>query len=123
MTTRTKETQTNVEELVKEQAEEPAKEKAEEKAEEPACGICYTDLNNKNTVITTCNHAYCTSCFFKWLGRKETCALCRKVLLSDIVVEERLTDLQDVQTELMDNYRCLRVLKRNIKKKSVKKII
>ena len=130
MTTRiTKETQTNVEELVKEpakeKAEEPAKEKAvekaEEKAEEPACGICYTDLNNKNTVITTCNHAYCTSCFFKWLGRKETCALCRKVLLSNTVVEERLTEIQDVQTELMDYYRCLRVLKKNIKKKKCKK--
>ena len=92
-------------------------------AGEQECGICYTDLNNKNRVITTCNHAYCTSCFFKWLGRKETCALCRKVLLSNIVVEERLTDLQDIQTELMDNYRCLRVLKKNIKKKSKKKII
>ena len=125
----TKETQTNVEELDKEQSKEQSKEESKEqskeqskeKAEEPACGICYTDLNNKNTVITTCNHAYCTSCFFKWLGRKETCALCRKVLLSDIVVEERLTALQDVQSELMDNYRCLRVLKRNIKQKRCKK--
>jgi len=115
MTTRiTKETQTNVEEQSKEQSKEQAEE-------EPACGICYTVLNNKNTVITTCDHAYCTACFFKWLNRKETCALCRKVLLSDIVVEERLTDLQDVQTELMDNYRCLRVLKKNIKKKRCKK--
>jgi len=88
---------------------------------EQECGICYTDLNDKNTVITPCNHAYCSTCFFKWLGRKETCALCRKVLLSDTMVEERLTDLQDVQTELMENYRCLRVLKKNIKKKKCKK--
>ena len=117
-----KETQTNVEEqsndLTKEQSKEQAKEQAKEQdEEEPTCGICYIALNNKNTVITTCNHAYCTTCFFKWLNRKETCALCRKVLLSDTVVEERLTALQDIQSELMDNYRCLRVLKRNIKKK------
>ncbi len=107
----TKETQTSVEKQVK--------EKAEKKTEEQTCGICYTDLNDKNTVITPCNHAYCTSCFFKWLGRKETCALCRKVLLSDTMVEERLTDLQDVQSELMENYRCLRVFKKNVKKKKV----
>ena len=112
-----KETQTNVEK----QGKEPNKEPNKEPVEEPACGICYIALNNKNTVITTCNHAYCTTCFFKWLNRKETCAICRKVLLSDIVVEERLTALQDVQSELMDNYRCLRVLKRNIKKKRCKK--
>ena len=114
--------ETNVEEKVKDatKEQEQAKEQAKEQ-DEPACGICYTALNNKNTVITTCNHAYCTSCFFKWLNRKETCALCRKVLLSDTVVEERLTALQDVQSELMDNYRCLRVLERNIKKKKCKK--
>ena len=115
-----KETQTNVEKQGKE-PKEPNKEPNKEPVEEPACGICYIALNNKNTVITTCNHAYCTTCFFKWLNRKETCALCRKVLLSDIVVEERLTALQDVQSELMDNYRCLRVLERNIKKKKCKK--
>ena len=117
-----KETQTNVEEQSNDLTKEQAKEQAKEQDEEgPTCGICYIALNNKNTVITTCSHAYCTSCFFKWLDRKETCALCRKVLLSDRVVEERLNTLQDVQEELMDNYRCLRVLKRNIKKKRCKK--
>jgi len=85
-----KETQTNVEEKVKDLTKEMNKELNKDQ-EEPACGICYIALDNKNTVITTCDHAYCTTCFFKWLNRKETCALCRKVLLSDIVVEERLT--------------------------------
>jgi len=84
---------------------------------QPSCGICYIDLNNKNTVITRCDHAYCTTCFFKWIDRKETCALCRKVLLSDAVVEERLLILQDVQTDIIGNYRNLRILKRNIKQK------
>jgi len=117
----TKETQTSVEKQVKEPSKEQAEDLNKEQVEEPVCGICYTDLNNKNTVITTCDHAYCTSCFFKWLNRKETCALCRKVLLSNTVVEERLTEIQDIQTELMDYYRCLRVLKKNIKKKKCKK--
>ena len=117
----TKETQTSVEKQVKEPSKEQAEDLNKEQVEEPVCGICYIALDNKNTVITTCDHAYCTTCFFKWLNRKETCALCRKVLLSDTVVEERLTALQDIQSELLDNYRCLRVLKRNIKKKKCKK--
>ena len=51
--------------------------------------ICYTDLNNDNCVITPCKHAYCTSCFWKWLDKKETCAMCRRQLLNDDVVRER----------------------------------
>jgi len=89
--------------------------------DEKECGICYIELNSKNTVITTRNHAYCTVCFFKWLGRKDTCALCRRVLLSNTVVEERLIELQDVQGELMENYRSLVVLKKSIKCKRSKK--
>jgi len=96
-------------------------EKAGQLKQNVNCGICYSDLDHKNTVITPCNHAYCTTCFFKWLDRKETCALCRKVLLSNTVVEERLTDIRDVQRELMDNYRCLRVLKKTIKEKNREK--
>ena len=45
---------------------------------EKQCAICYSELDLKNTVITPCNHAYCSGCFFTWLSRKETCALCRK---------------------------------------------
>ena len=60
---------------------------------EKECAVCYTDLDYKNTVITPCNHAYCNVCFFKWLSRKETCALCRAPLLSNALVEERLEEL------------------------------
>ena len=81
------------------------------------CGICYTELDNKNTVVTKCNHMFCTECFFKWLSRKETCALCRYVLLSDAKVEERESELQDIHSELTNNYIYLGVLKKNIKKR------
>ena len=46
----TKETQTSVEKQVKEPSKEQAKDLNKEQVEEPVCGICYTDLNNKNTV-------------------------------------------------------------------------
>ena len=84
---------------------------------EKQCAICYTDLDLKNTVITPCNHAYCNGCFFKWLSRKETCALCRAPLLSNALVEERLGELQDVQGELMESYHAHRVIKRDLKRK------
>lgn len=42
-------------------------------ATKESCAICYTDLTVKNTVVTPCNHLYCSKCFFTWLGRKETC--------------------------------------------------
>tara|TARA_Y100000817_G_C16825204_1_gene530863 strand:- start:112 stop:1458 length:1347 start_codon:yes stop_codon:yes gene_type:complete len=87
---------------------------------EKQCAVCYTDLDLKNTVITPCNHAYCNGCFFKWLSRKETCALCRKPLLSNALVEERLEELQDVQGELMESYHAHRVIKRDLKRKRKK---
>ena len=84
---------------------------------EKQCAVCYTDLDLKNTVVTPCNHAYCNGCFFKWLSRKETCALCRAPLLSNALVEERLEELQDVQGELMESYHAHRVIKRDLKRK------
>ena len=57
---------------------------------------------------------YCNVCFFTWLGRKETCALCRRVLLSDLVLDERLERLQGVQNELVTNCRYLEDLKLNV---------
>ena len=84
--------------------------------DDPTCGICYTDLTTKNTVVTPCNHSYCSTCFFAWLGRKDTCALCRQTLLSNTIAEERFETLQAVQNDLLANYRYRRVLKKNIKK-------
>jgi len=87
---------------------------------ETQCSVCYTELDLKNTVITPCNHAFCNDCFFKWLGRKETCALCRTTLLPNTLVEERLTELEDIQDELASNYRCLRRLKSKVRAKKRK---
>ena len=81
------------------------------------CSICYTDLDIKNTVVTPCDHLYCSKCFFRWLGRKETCALCRRTLLTNKVVEERFEELLNVQRDLVENYRYRRVLNDDIKKR------
>lgn len=81
-----------------------------------SCAICYTDLTVKNTVVTPCNHLYCSSCFFTWLGRKETCALCRQTLIPNTILEERFEELQSVQRDILTNYRYRRAINANIKK-------
>jgi hypothetical protein len=84
---------------------------------EAACGICYDELNVKNCVTTPCNHSFCNTCFFTWLDKKETCALCRTTLLNDDVVRERAENLQVIQEDLVENYRYLKRIRKEIKKK------
>ena len=84
---------------------------------EKQCGICYTALNSKNTVITSCDHAFCSSCFFKWLGRKETCAMCRSVFISRTAIDERESELQDVNQLLTHYNDQVRIMSRRIRRK------
>jgi hypothetical protein len=105
---------TNMEENTKENTEENTKE------QDVQCSVCYTELNVKNCVITPCNHPYCTTCFFTWLDKKETCAMCRRQLLNDDVVKERAENLQEVQHLLTENYSYLRALDHRLKRKQKK---
>ena len=83
-------------------AEEKEAEIAEETniEEKKSCSVCYCELEVVNSVVTPCNHFYCNTCFFRWLGQKETCAMCRKVLLSNDQVEERALALDDITEDL-----------------------
>lgn len=91
-------------------------EKNEKIKEEPVtCGICYNELSTKNCVVTPCNHSFCNSCFFTWLDKKETCALCRRTLLNDDVVRERAENLQVIQEDLVLNYKYLKRIRKEIK--------
>ena len=91
-------------------------EKNEKIKEEPVtCGICYNELSTKNCVVTPCNHSFCNSCFFTWLDKKETCALCRRTLLNDDVVRERAENLQAIQEDLVLNYKYLKRIRKEIK--------
>jgi len=111
-------TTTKMEENTEEKREENTKENTKE--QQVQCSVCYAELNVKNCVITPCNHPYCTTCFFTWLDKKETCAMCRRQLLNDDVVKERAENLQEVQYELMENYSYLRGVKRDLKRKRKK---
>jgi hypothetical protein len=94
------------------------KESFKETHKEPVtCGICYNDLNTENCVVTICKHKFCNTCFFKWLDKKETCALCRATLLNDDVVKERAENLQVIQEDLVINYQYLKRIRKEVQKK------
>ena len=80
------------------------KEITEEKEEDnkimmPECGICRDEIKPMDLVKTPCNHTFCRKCFFKWLSKKETCALCRTKFcdvsnMNEIEVNDELSFLQ-----------------------------
>ena len=46
------------------------------------CSICLeTFINEEPLVQLKCKHIYHTHCIDDWLGRKETCPLCRRIEL------------------------------------------
>ena len=53
-----------------------------EEVEEKNCSVCYKTLNLENSLVTTCNHFFCSQCFFRWLGTKNTCPMCRRDLIN-----------------------------------------
>ena len=46
---------------------------------EEICAICQTAVDFKKSVLTSCNHYFCSKCFFKWMEKKSDCPVCRKV--------------------------------------------
>lgn len=67
--------------------------------EELSCSICYGELTLKNLVMSSCDHAYCNTCFFRWLRTNNTCAMCRKDFLNDDLQRDSLATLS---VELLD---------------------
>ena len=76
------------------------------------CSICYGDLSIKNLVVSSCDHTYCNTCFFRWLRTNNTCAMCRKDFINDDL--ERLS-LSNLSIELIDlHLRGKEIMQKNI---------
>tara|TARA_Y100000589_G_C27143091_1_gene625602 strand:- start:1087 stop:1578 length:492 start_codon:yes stop_codon:yes gene_type:complete len=52
---------------------------SEEESNE-SCNVCYIKLEVSNSIITPCNHYFCSKCFFRWLLINNTCPMCRAKL-------------------------------------------
>ena len=77
------------------------------------CCICYKMSDKKKYVVTSCNHYFCTDCFFKWLLEKPSCPLCRKEFIKP-PEQEATEELEHLYREIEEfsNYRSF--LARNI---------
>ena len=81
-----------------------------ESSDLPICCVCYNELkNDENHIKTLCNHDYCRKCFFRWIEKKTTCAMCRNSFcthahLSD---EEIEMETREIYT---DNIKCLNLI-------------
>lgn len=77
------------------------------------CAICQNEIDFKKSVLTSCNHHFCSSCFFKWLEKKADCPVCRKVFKKntnyDIEIEREILDQLEGEvrdyTNLVDELR------------------
>jgi hypothetical protein len=47
----------------------------------PECAICYEQIEMVNVTVTTCGHAFHSSCAFKALENNDCCPMCRHQLL------------------------------------------
>ena len=65
------------------------------------CSVCYRDLNLENSVKTSCNHFFCSNCFFRWLTTNNTCAICRKDFCNREISREELNNYERDTIELL----------------------
>ena len=53
------------------------------------CPICLKEIIIQSSVLTPCNHRFCSLCFFKWIYTSKTCPCCRRLLIAAANVEEK----------------------------------
>ena len=76
------ESRNNLEDVMKKNEIKESEEDVKDNAVSYTCAICRDTIEAKNMVRTPCNHEFCNVCFFKWLSKNVTCALCRNKFTS-----------------------------------------
>lgn len=82
------------------------------------CPICYEKIENKNYIVTKCNHTFCNDCLFKSLTDKPCCPICRQEIfnftkIKDLTLED-VSYLED-RSRLFRNTYSLRLTNELIK--------
>ena len=65
--------------------------------EDKKCSICYECLIIENSLITPCNHFFCSKFFFRWIRTNNSCPMCRQ----DLINQERIY-LPSYSSELIE---------------------
>lgn len=66
---------------------------------EKTCSVCYINLDIENSVKTSCNHYYCSPCFFRWLLTNNTCPICRNDFCNRSINRE---EMENYSLELIE---------------------
>jgi len=99
-----------------------------------SCSICLKEIVVNSSVLTPCNHRFCSKCFFKWIYTAKTCPLCRNLLIAEAtseekkeleqirsIVQEELEQLDDLLLEIDDLIEQRKNLKKDIIRQREKK--
>ena len=65
------------------------------------CPICLKIINLPNSVKTSCNHYFCSNCFFQWIYEEKTCPCCRKQLIKNLTEDEE-ADLEWIRRRYVE---------------------
>jgi hypothetical protein len=77
------------------------------------CAICQNEIDIEKSVLTSCDHRFCSTCFFKWLEKKSNCPLCRKVFkeVTSFEIDQEREQLNIIGNEIIAFERFLEDLK------------
>ena len=81
------------------------------------CPICLNNIILENAVLTSCNHRFCSVCFFTWINTSHNCPVCRyeffeKPLSQSERAEQELL-LINLQNRIEDSYHIMTRLNRH----------
>jgi len=76
---------------------------------EEKCAICHNMIPEDKRVVTSCNHKFCSECFFKWLKKKPNCPVCRNsfVRIGGLEIEMQQDELNNLIRETEAQYELL----------------
>lgn len=65
------------------------------------CGICHDTINMTKSVLTSCNHRFCSSCFFNWMKEKSNCPYCR-TSFGPAIGQQEVLELEEIIEQTRD---------------------
>ena len=60
------------------------------------CPICLEEINEKNNCTTLCNHKFCLSCMLESLKYKNSCPICREII---VIIEEEDNSINEEEEQ------------------------
>jgi len=70
------------------------------------CFICFNEMDKNNRIILRCNHCLCKFCYKSWAKIKDTCPMCRQLVITkpseDPCFEDILRDMYNNRSYIFE---------------------